>query len=91
MWKHCLNVRPALPASPALVFKWMLCRMLSRPRYAWAMVDVLSKSGCACRETEPNWDEDIEKDVKEECSKYGAVNHAHVDKNSKVRCWSCMC
>ena len=37
------------------------------------------------RETEPNWDEDIEKDVKEECSKYGAVNHAHVDKNSKVR------
>ena len=39
----------------------------------------------ACRETEPNWDEEIEKDVKEECSKYGAVNHAHVDKNSKVR------
>ncbi len=38
-----------------------------------------------CRETEPNWDEEIEKDVKEECSKYGAVNHAHVDKNSKVR------
>lgn len=37
-----------------------------------------------CRETEPNWDEDIEKDVKEECGKYGAVNHAHVDKNSKV-------
>ncbi len=37
------------------------------------------------RETEPNWDEDIEKDVKEECGKYGAVNHAHVDKNSKVR------
>ena len=43
MWKHCLNVRPAVPASPALVFKWMLCRMLSRPRYAWAMVDVLCK------------------------------------------------
>ncbi|CAK0743154.1 hypothetical protein CVIRNUC_001447 [Coccomyxa viridis] len=34
-------------------------------------------------ETEPNWDEDIARDVKEECSKYGTVNHAHVDKNSK--------
>ncbi|KAJ0233917.1 RRM domain-containing protein [Hirschfeldia incana] len=33
-------------------------------------------------ETEPNFDEEIEEDVKEECSKYGEVKHIYVDKNS---------
>ena len=27
--------------------------------------------------------------MKEECSKYGTVNHAHVDKNSKVALFLC--
>ena len=39
---------------------------------------------CPCREEEPNWDQDIAGDVKDECSKYGAVGHVHVDRNSKV-------
>ncbi len=29
--------------------------------------------------------------MKEECSKYGTVNHAHVDKNSKVALFLCQC
>jgi len=33
-------------------------------------------------ETEPNWPEDIKVDVTEECSKFGGVLHAHVDKDS---------
>lgn len=37
-----------------------------------------------CRETEPNWPEEIAGDVKEECGKYGMVSHLHVDKDSKV-------
>lgn len=39
------------------------------------------------RETEPEWDQDIGTDVKEECSKYGVVMHTHVDRNSKVGCF----
>eukprot|EP00243_Klebsormidium_subtile_P011432 TRINITY_DN6488_c0_g2_i3.p1 TRINITY_DN6488_c0_g2~~TRINITY_DN6488_c0_g2_i3.p1 ORF type:complete len:442 (-),score=89.84 TRINITY_DN6488_c0_g2_i3:453-1778(-) len=34
------------------------------------------------KETEPDWDLDIADDTKEECSKYGAVKHIFVDKNS---------
>lgn len=36
------------------------------------------------RETLPDWDKDIGEDVKGECSKFGAVNHIYVDRNSKV-------
>jgi RNA-binding protein 23/39 len=32
-------------------------------------------------ETEPNWDEEIKEDVTEECRKFGAVTHCHVEKN----------
>ena len=39
-----------------------------------------------CRETDPNWDLDIGNDVKDECQKFGPVQHHYVDKNSKVRC-----
>jgi RNA-binding protein 39 len=35
------------------------------------------------KETEPDWDLDIADDTKEECSKYGAVKHIYVDKNSQ--------
>lgn len=51
-----------------------------------------------CRETDPNWDLDIGNDVKDECEKFGPVQHHYVDKNSKVAadllgialklCWS---
>ncbi|GAB4822034.1 hypothetical protein N2152v2_009080 [Parachlorella kessleri] len=34
-------------------------------------------------ETEPTWDQDIAVDVKEECEKYGPVEHIHVDRNSQ--------
>ncbi|EOA32736.1 hypothetical protein CARUB_v10016041mg [Capsella rubella] len=33
-------------------------------------------------ETEPHFDEDIKEDVKEECSKFGQLDHIYVDKNS---------
>ncbi|CAE5985469.1 unnamed protein product [Arabidopsis arenosa] len=33
-------------------------------------------------ETEDDFDKDIEEDVKEECSKFGNLNHIYVDKNS---------
>ncbi|XP_059431392.1 uncharacterized protein LOC132164897 [Corylus avellana] len=33
-------------------------------------------------EMDPDFDMDIKEDVEEECSKYGRVRHAHVDKNS---------
>ena len=36
------------------------------------------------RESEPTWDQDIAVDVKEECEKYGPVEHIYVDKNSQV-------
>lgn len=32
---------------------------------------------------EPGWDEEIAADVKEECSKFGIVNHIHVDPKSQ--------
>ena len=32
------------------------------------------------RETEEFWDKEIEADVKDECSKFGLVNHVAVDK-----------
>jgi len=35
------------------------------------------------QETEPNWDEEIKQDIKEECSKYGSIQHIHVEKDSK--------
>ena len=38
-----------------------------------------------CRETDPEWEKDIEAETKDECSKYGTVLHVHVDKNSKAR------
>lgn len=40
---------------------------------------------CCRRETDPEWEKDIESETKDECSKYGAVLHVHVDKNSKAR------
>jgi len=36
------------------------------------------------QESDPNWDEEIAADIKEECSKFGQVLFVHVDKNSKV-------
>ncbi|KAL1188532.1 Nucleolin 1 [Cardamine amara subsp. amara] len=33
-------------------------------------------------ETEPEFDEDIKEDVKDECSKFGKLKHIYVDKNS---------
>ena len=49
-----------------------------------AIQSELTGAVCPCREEEPNWDQDIAGDVKDECSKYGAVGHVHVDRNSKV-------
>ena len=37
-----------------------------------------------CRESEPDWPDEIGNDVKEECSKFGTVLHTHVDRNSQV-------
>lgn len=35
-------------------------------------------------ESEPNWNHDIEQDVREECSKYGKIEHVFADPKSKV-------
>lgn len=34
-------------------------------------------------EESPDWDKEIEEDVREECSKFGEVEHIHLDKCSK--------
>lgn len=36
------------------------------------------------RETEPDWVKDLETDVKEECTKFGQVEHIHVNEDSLV-------
>ena len=36
------------------------------------------------RETEPNWAEELEEDVKNECMRYGPLVHVSVDKDSAV-------
>ena len=46
---------------------------------------------CDVRETTPDWDKEIGEDVKEECGKFGAVNHIYVDRNSKVSSQSQAC
>ena len=38
-----------------------------------------------CRESGPEWDNEIKDDVTAECTKFGVVEHAFVDINSKVR------
>ena len=49
-------------------------------------IGLVPKGGAiGCRETQPDWDKDIAEDVKEECGKFGSVNHVYVDRNSKVR------
>lgn len=35
-------------------------------------------------ESGPGWAEEIAADVQDECAKYGAIVHVHVDKDSKV-------
>ncbi|KAJ3323972.1 hypothetical protein HDV06_000948 [Boothiomyces sp. JEL0866] len=35
------------------------------------------------KETDPNWDKEIEKEVKSECTKYGKIRHIAVDPKSK--------
>ena len=46
---------------------------------------VLLKNMCdPSEETEADWDKEIAEDVKQECeSKFGAVSHIHVDRDSK--------
>jgi RNA-binding protein 39 len=34
-------------------------------------------------ETDPDWDKEIEQDVREECMKFGQVLHIHLDRDSK--------
>ena len=54
------------------------------------VMQALAQYTCCCRETDPEWEKDIESETKDECSKYGAVLHVHVDKNSKARpCPAC--
>lgn len=37
---------------------------------------------CLHREKDPDWEVDIRDDVLDECSKFGAIFHIHVDKVS---------
>lgn len=43
-----------------------------------------------CRESGPEWDNEIKDDVTAECTKFGVVEHAFVDINSKVRGNGCI-
>ena len=43
-----------------------------------------SRLSLGFRESDPRWDEEIKEDVTAECSKFGVVEHAFVDINSKV-------
>lgn len=36
------------------------------------------------RETEPDWIQDLEADVKQECEQYGRVEHIHANEDSLV-------
>lgn len=38
----------------------------------------------ASMQSEAEWEKEVAEDVKDECSKFGAVLHTHVDKNSQV-------
>lgn len=38
---------------------------------------------------EPGWQAEVVEDVKDECGKYGALQHCHLDPNSKVRGGGC--
>lgn len=38
----------------------------------------------ASQQTEPEWEKEVAEDVRDECSKFGAVLHLHVDKASQV-------
>jgi hypothetical protein len=40
----------------------------------------------ASQQTEPNWVVEVAEDVRDECSKFGALVHVHVDKASQVCC-----
>jgi RNA-binding protein 39 len=39
----------------------------------------------AATETEPDWDKNLEEDVREECQAHGPVTHVRVVKESEVR------
>lgn len=41
----------------------------------------------ASQQTEPEWVAEVTEDVREECSKFGAVLHVYVDKASQVGVW----
>lgn len=66
------------------------------------LIKNMFEPGEAEAESGPGWAEEIASDVQEECAKYGAVVHVHVDKASKVRgaggvkleregCGACVC
>ena len=59
---------PVAPVTPAIAGVPSACFMIRN------MFD-------AAAEGEDDWDESIKEDVSEECSKYGVVEHCHVEKN----------
>ncbi|XP_019199786.1 PREDICTED: RNA-binding protein 39 [Ipomoea nil] len=71
---------PAIPAPilPAQVVAAMVPEPVGNPSECLLLKNMFDPA----METDPEFDLDIRDDVHEECSKYGAVKHIHVDKNS---------
>ncbi|GLC42235.1 hypothetical protein PLESTB_000645800 [Pleodorina starrii] len=78
---------PAAPAGPKLDPSLGLIQSVLGPASPIPTPCLLIKNmfdpAAAQEEMGSGWAEEIAQDVQEECSKYGAVVHIHVDKNSK--------
>ncbi|KAJ6378983.1 hypothetical protein OIU78_029076 [Salix suchowensis] len=65
-------------AFPALVLPSPAYESIGQPSNCLLLKNMFDPA----TETEPDFDLDIKEDVEEECSRYGRVEHVHVDKNS---------
>ncbi|KAJ1569065.1 hypothetical protein HK405_010355 [Cladochytrium tenue] len=57
----------------------------SRPQTSSSRCVLLTNMFDPETETEPDWDKEIEEDVKSECAKFGKVVHGAVDKDSQIQ------
>ncbi|XP_062148021.1 uncharacterized protein LOC133856966 [Alnus glutinosa] len=68
----------SLPALPAQVIPTPATEPVGSPSECLLLKNMFDPA----TEMDPDFDMDIKEDVEEECSKYGRVRHAYVDKNS---------
>lgn len=51
---------------------------------AYQLLDYANNWYLFNRETEPNWVQELEADIKDECSQYGQISHVNVNDDSLV-------